>query len=94
MRLPLPTNLRTGSVSSSSIQVVWDETTPGESRFEIAHRLVRESYSTSTVSANTESFTHTGLTAGSSYQYKVSACDSAGCSAWTPEVTRTASSTS
>jgi thermitase len=88
---PVPDNLRTGTVTATSIQVRWDDYSPGESSFQVGHRPINGSWSTSTVGANVQSFTHTGVTPGTSYNYRVRACDSAGCSAWSPEIIATAS---
>ena len=76
---------------SSGIKVEWFESTPAEESIQVAHRPVGGTYATTTLPPNSTSWVHTGVTAGTVYQYKVRACDSAGCSDWSPEVTGTGS---
>ena len=79
---PVPANVRIGSVSATSIQLLWNDTTPGETRFEISRQPVGGAASTVIVPANTTSFVHSGLAAGAAIDYRVRACDAAGCSAF------------
>jgi thermitase len=88
---PKPSNLRVGTVSSTSIQFLWDDNTPFESYFQIAHRVTgSSSWSYTTLPANTETWLRSGLTAGRSYDHQVRACDGNGCSGWSNMVTVTA----
>lgn len=85
-----PANLRLGTVTDSSIQVRWDDQSSTETAFEVQHTPAGStSWSTVSVGAGATSWTHTGLTAGRSYQYRVRACNSAGCSAYTATLTGT-----
>jgi thermitase len=87
---PTPGNPRIGTVTPSSIQVRWDDVTPGETRFDVEHRPNGGSTTISSVAANAESFTHTGVTPGVVYRYRVRACDSVDCSPWSIAITATA----
>jgi thermitase len=79
---PAPASLRIGNVTATSIQILWTDMTPGETRFEINEQPVGGSATTVIVPANTTSFTHSGLTAGANIDYRVRACDGLGCSDW------------
>lgn len=83
-----PTNLRLGTVTSSTIALQWDENIPHESRIEVGYRVTGAS-STSIVPLqhDTRSWVHTGLTSGTSYDHQVRACDANGCSGWSNTVT-------
>ncbi len=88
---PAPATLRIGTVSATSIQVLWTDTTPGESLFQVWSQVSGSNQWTSVnVAANTTAFTHSGLTSGVSYDHKVRACDAAGCSPFSNVVTATA----
>jgi thermitase len=83
-----PTNLRIGTVGQSSIQLLWDESIPHESSIQVAYRVTGGSGNpTISLPANTENWVHTGLTAGTSYDHQVRACDANGCSGWSNTVT-------
>jgi thermitase len=79
---PVPTGLKTGTITSNSIQVTWSDTTPAETRFEVGHRPAGGTFTTSTVGANTTSFTQSNLAPGSRHEFRVQACDNEGCSPW------------
>jgi thermitase len=84
---PVPGNFRLGAVTSSSVQLLWNDSIPGETRFEIHRQAVgSNTVSTVQVPANTTAWTHTGLTSGASFDYRIRACDPAGCSAWSAPV--------
>ena len=78
---PAPANVRIGNVTAVSIQLQWNDTTPGETRFEVERRPVVGVATTVTLPANTTSFLDSGLSAGTVIDYRVRACDGAGCSA-------------
>jgi hypothetical protein len=83
-----PTNLRIGVVGSSSIELLWDENIPHESRIEVGYRVTGASgLSIVGLQDNTERWVHTGLTNGTSYDHQVRACDANGCSGWSTPVT-------
>jgi hypothetical protein len=80
--LPGPGGVHIGTVTATSIQVLWTDTPPGETRFESNRQVVGGTSTTVIVPANTTSYTHSGLTAGASIDYRVRACDGIGCSDW------------
>jgi hypothetical protein len=89
---PAPQHLRSGSIGASSIQILWTDTTPGETHFQIAYGLSGGPATHSfVVPANTQSFTHFNVPAGARYDYTLRACDGAStddtCSAWTNNIT-------
>jgi hypothetical protein len=79
---PVPGGVHIGNVTATSIQILWTDTTPGETRFEINRQPVGGNATTVIVPANTTSFTDSGLSAGASIDYRVRACDGLGCSDW------------
>jgi thermitase len=88
---PAPRNLRVGTVGSGSIQLLWDESTPAETYFQMGHRVTgTSSWSYMNVPTNDSSthvWTHTGLSGGTSYDHMVRSCDADGCSAFSNVVT-------
>jgi thermitase len=89
---PIPTNLHIGTVGMNSLQLLWNDTTPGESFFEIQSEISgTNSWTTAAlVAPNTVNWTHSGLTAGTSYDHRVRACDSNGCSSFSNVATASA----
>jgi hypothetical protein len=83
---PAPANVRIGNVTAVSLQLLWNDTTPGEARFEIERRPVVGVATTVTLPANTTSFLDGGLSAGTVIDYRVRGCDGVGCSAWSATV--------
>ncbi|MEW9555176.1 chitinase [Nonomuraea sp. NPDC050783] len=82
----VPSGVRTGAATSSSLTVTWSPATDdvGVTRYEVS----RDGGAPATVT--TTSHTATGLAASTAYRFKVRACDAAGnCSAYSPEVTGT-----
>jgi hypothetical protein len=79
---PGPTNLRLGTVSASSIQLLWNEDIPNESRFEVLFEPKGALTWSNTVvlPAGATTWTHMGLTPGTGFDYRVRACDANGCS--------------
>jgi hypothetical protein len=89
---PAPRNLRLGTVGTGSIQFWWDELTPGEIYFQIGHRVTGTSSWTYTSrltdpTTSTHTWTHTGLTSGTSYDHMVRSCDAVGCSPFSDVLT-------
>jgi thermitase len=86
-----PANLHLGTLGATSMQLLWTDTTPGESSFQVARSVTgANAWFFFNVPANTTSWTDTGLTSGVSYDHIVRACDVAGCSGWSNTVTATA----
>ena len=67
---PKPSSLRSGTVTASSIQLLWGDTTPGETGFELRHRPVGGAWTTVLRPANTTTWTHAGLSGGGSYDIR------------------------
>jgi hypothetical protein len=85
---PAPSNLRLGTVTASSIQVVWNDTIPFESSFELNHRPRGTiNWTNVRLPAGSTSWTHTGLPSGVGYDYRVRACDANGCGYFSNYVT-------
>jgi hypothetical protein len=79
---PKPSSLRSGTVTATSIQLQWGDTTPGESGFEVRYRPVGGAWAPYVrVAANATSWTHANLSGGS-YEYQVRAYDAIGSSPW------------
>ncbi len=83
-----PSLLRGAATSTTSIQLGWRDGSPNETSFTLARRsLAGTTWSAwatiSTRPANATDFANIGLTAGTTYQYRLRACNAAGCSAWT-----------
>jgi hypothetical protein len=77
-----PTNLVATAVSSSQIDLVWDDTSAGEQGFRIEHCPGAAASCTSyveiaQVGPNSTSYSHTGLTALTTHSYRVVAFDEA-----------------
>ncbi|HEU4882146.1 MAG TPA: S8 family serine peptidase [Longimicrobium sp.] len=83
-----PLNLAARPATATSIQVTWTDGSVNETGYHL-HRRTQSSAgawgswaSVASPAANATSFTNTGLTAGTGYQYRLRACNAAGCSAW------------
>ncbi|MCK2221459.1 glycosyl hydrolase family 18 protein [Actinomadura sp. ATCC 31491] len=82
----VPANVTVGAATSSTLTVTWTASTDdtGVARYEVS----RDNGAPATVTGTT--YTATGLTANTSYGFRVRACDAAGnCSAYSPGVTGT-----
>jgi hypothetical protein len=88
--VPAPTNLRLGTVTLNSIQVLWNDNATVETYYRLGRRPANGLWVFFTLPANTTSYTHSGLSAGASYYYEVQACDANGCSPWSGELLGTA----
>jgi phosphodiesterase/alkaline phosphatase D-like protein len=71
-----PTNLAARATGSTAIEVTWTASTGATS-----YRVYRNGATTPAATVTSTSFTDTGLTASTSYQYEVSAVNAAGESA-------------
>ena len=90
-----PLNLAGRAVTPTAIQLTWTDGSVNEASFTVSRRAMSSTgvwgawTDVGTPPANAVSFTSTGLTAGTSYQFRLRACNMAGCSAWvlTPIIT-------
>ena len=80
-----PTNLRVSQVTGG-IQLNWTDRSNNETRFEIARKDPRAPYRViDTIAANATGYIDRTAPASSQVLYKVRACNSVGCSAYTSE---------
>jgi hypothetical protein len=82
-----PSNLSGSAVSGSQIGLQWTDNSSQETGFTLQRRQqgggVWGAWSTAgSPAANATTFNNTGLTGGTTYQYRVRACNTQGCSAW------------
>jgi len=82
-----PSVLRGAATSTTSILVGWRDGSPNETSFTLARRQQSAGawgawVTVSTRPANTVEYPNSGLAAGATYQYRLRACNEAGCSAW------------
>jgi predicted phage tail protein len=84
--------MRAVPASAGEVQVTWTDRASNETGYEVQNRAGSETswYAVATLPANAESYRSTGLTAGTLYTFRVHACNPAGCSAWSDEVSVTA----
>lgn len=84
-----PSGLALTVNSSASITVRWTDNSTNESSFRIERTTSTGVLTVINPAANTESYTDTGLSASTTYTYKVAAVNSAGMSAFTAPVSAT-----
>lgn len=86
-----PTSPTATAQSSSSIQITWTDASNNETGFEVERSLTSGSgfALVTTTAANATSFTNTGLTASTTYYYRIRAVNASGQSAYTSQVTAT-----
>jgi hypothetical protein len=84
----VPTSLAAVAVSESQINLTWADNSNNETSFTL-QRKIRNADGTwttwvnaATPAANTTSYSHTGLTPNTTYQYRIRACNADGCSSW------------
>lgn len=83
-----PASITATPTSSSTTDVNWTDSSDNETRFELSRRDkvsggVYSAYTTiSVTAANATSFGDSGLTSGKTYQYRLRACNTGGCSAF------------
>jgi uncharacterized repeat protein (TIGR01451 family) len=82
--LQAPSNLTATAVSSSQINLKWQDNSGSETHFQVQRKTgFWGTWSIiATLGANTGSFAKTGLAAKTTYYYRIRACNTAGCSAW------------
>lgn len=87
-----PSNLAATATSSSAIALTWTDNATDESGYYV-ERLAGATWSRiATLGANVTGYTNTGLTAGTSYSYRVQAYNGAGASGYTNTATATTQS--
>jgi hypothetical protein len=83
-----PLNLAARPATATSIHLTWTDGSVNETGYHLHRRVLSSAgvwgswASVGSPAANATSFTNTGLTAGTGYQYRLRACNAAGCSAW------------
>ena len=89
---PIPTGLSTTVRSSSSILLGWTDVS-GETEYRVEYRSAAGPFLQAGVTgADGNSLLFTGLAPSSAYQFRVRACNGAGCSSYSAEVSATTSS--
>ncbi|KAA2254129.1 glucose dehydrogenase [Solihabitans fulvus] len=73
-----PTNLRTTSVTSTSVTLQWDASTPGSAGPVASYEIDKHGSKAGTVDGNTLTFTVTGLMPNTQYYFSVYALDGQG----------------
>jgi hypothetical protein len=81
-----PSNLQLSVVSDTQIDLSWTDNAGNETGFEIERD---GTVVASDVAADTESYSDTGLSSNTSYDYRVRAVNAAGASGWTEQVSAT-----
>ena len=85
-----PTDLKITVISSSNVELNWEDNSDDENGFNIERKKSGGSYSQiKTVGRNITAFTDTGLTKNTKYFYRVRAYNSSGNSAYTGEASVT-----
>ena len=87
---PAPANLTATAISNSQINLAWTDLSTTETGFKIERSADGSSFTQiATVAADTITFSNTGLTASTSYTYRVRAYNSAGNSGFSNTATAT-----
>jgi hypothetical protein len=78
-----PSGLTATAISASQINLTWTDNSTDETSFEIHRSTDNANFSLrASVGANITSYSDTGLSRNTTYYYKVHACSSGGCSAF------------
>lgn len=90
-----PSNLQAVAASSSQINLTWNDNSNNETNFRIERKTGTGGSFTeiTTVNANTTSYSNTGLTASTTYYYRIRAYNAAGYSSYSPEANATTQAT-
>ena len=84
-----PTTMRITSSTNNSLTMDWSPVDTRQDRFELQVSINGGPWQgLANINSAIFSYTHTGLTAGISYSYRVRACNACGCSAWSGVATR------
>lgn len=90
-----PSGLAATAVSSSRIDLGWTDNAADESGYDIERSLDGVSYSLlASVGANVSTFSNTGLTAATTYFYRVAARNASGSSSWSNTASATTQASS
>jgi len=86
-----PSGLTATAASSSQIDLAWQDNSGNETEFRIERKTGSGGTSgqVATVGTNTTGFSDTGLSPGTTYVYRVQACNAVGCSGYSNEATAT-----
>lgn len=86
-----PTSLAgVATTTPASVALTWKDASTNESAFDVRRRTGSGAWQiVATVKADAQTWTDTTVTGGSTYDYQVRACNSAGCSAWSATATVT-----
>jgi endoglucanase len=88
-----PTTLSATAISAGQINLAWSDISLNEDQFAIERRVAGGSYAeVATVGSNQTSYSDTGLSAGTTYDYRVLARNGAGNSAYSNEASATTTS--
>lgn len=83
-----PTNLTATAVSSTQVNLTWTDNATNETGYYVERRTGTGNYSRiATLAANTTSYANTGLTAGTTYTYRVQAYNASAASGYSNEAT-------
>lgn len=78
-----PSSLSASALSNQRVQLAWTDNSANETRFEIERRLSGAAFAKiADVAANIRSYLDSGLSRRATYDYRVRACNNAGCSAY------------
>lgn len=87
-----PTGLSASADGSDQIDLSWNDAGGNETQFRLERRVGGGPWSQiATPSANTTTYSNTGLSSGVTYQYRVRACNDAGCSGFSSIASATTS---
>lgn len=83
-----PTNFRLGTVTATAIQLLWNDTSSNETKFQVIWRpTTTPVFTTVELPAGATSWSHTGLGANQSFFYWVQSCIGTACSTLAGAVT-------
>ncbi len=79
---PIPTNLRTGTITSNSVQILWNDNAINETYYRVAftRNVSPQQWTFTNLVVNATSYIFTNLNPSSQYYFAVMACNTVGCS--------------